>query len=162
MSQAADLRADPRLILSEEGLDAALETFLLAEAAIWSAADAGLAGAPGGLGRGHWRATVLLKRRPGLTVKALTRLTGLSKQGASRILRDLEDAGMVEREAEADDARRRPTRLTEAGLAFEALGGTAARAHLAAAFRSAGLDAVTSARRVLAAVAAPAVRELKA
>jgi hypothetical protein len=76
---------DPRLILSDDGLDAALEVFLLAQAALWSAADVGLEGEPSGLGRGHWRAALLMKRRPGLGVQALARLTGLSKQAASRI-----------------------------------------------------------------------------
>jgi hypothetical protein len=71
---------DPRLILSDDGLDASLEVFLLAQAALWSATDAGLKGEPKGLGRGHWRAAVLMKRRPGLGVLALARLTGLSKQ----------------------------------------------------------------------------------
>lgn len=146
---------DPRLILSDEGLDAALEAFLLAEAALWSAADAGLDGEPKGLGRGHWRAAVLMKRRPGLGVQALARLTGLSKQGASRILRDLEAAGYVERSAGEEDARRRPAVLTEAGRAFEARGTVPARNHLGQAFRLAGLDAVNGARRVLGAVAAP-------
>lgn len=145
---------DPRLILSEGELDASLEVFLLAEAALWSAADAGLENEPKGLGRGHWRAAHLIKRRPGLGVQALARLTGLSKQGASRILRDLEQAGYAERPPGDEDARRRPAVLTEAGRQFEQRGSERARSHLAAAYRAAGLDAVTGARRVLGAVAA--------
>ena len=144
---------DPRLILSDDGLDAALEVFLLAQAALWSAADAGLADEPSGLGRGHWRAALLMKRRPGLGVLALARLTGLSKQGASRILRDLEQAGYAVRAPGEEDARRRPAVLTDAGRAFEARGSERARAHLASAYRAAGLDAVVAARRVLTAMA---------
>ena len=144
---------DPRLILSDDGLDASLEAFLLAQAALWSAADAGLVGEPHGLGRGHWRAAVLMKRRPGLGVQALARLTGPSKQGASRILRDLEAAGYATRAPGEEDARRRPAVLTEAGHAFEARASDRARAHLAGAYRAAGLDAVVAARRVLAAMA---------
>ena len=143
---------DPRLILSDDGLDAALEVFLLAQAALWSAADAGLEGEPSGLGRGHWRAAFLMKRRPGLGVLALARLTGLSKQGASRILRDLEDAGYARRTPGEEDARRRPAVLTDAGRTFEARGAERARAHLASAYRAAGLDAVVAARRVLTAM----------
>lgn len=147
--------SDPRLILSEEGLDASLEAFLLAEAALWTAADTGLEGEPRGLGRGHWRAALLMKRRPGLGVQALARLTGLSKQGASRVLRDLEQAGYATRPPGEEDARRRPAVLTEAGRAFEARISERVRAHLGAAYRAAGLDAVTGARRVLQAVATP-------
>jgi hypothetical protein len=66
--------ADPRLILRPEELDAALEQFLLAEASLWIAADPALEDQPHKLGRGHFRAAFLLKRRPGLGVKDLVRL----------------------------------------------------------------------------------------
>ena len=145
--------ADARLILRAEELDAALEQFLLAEAALWIAADPALEEEPKRLGRGHFRAAFLLKRRPGLGVKDLARLTGLSKQGASRALRDLIDAGYAVATPGGEDARRRPTELTEAGAAFENRVAERMRAHLSAAYRDGGLDAVLGARRILAAVA---------
>ncbi len=155
MNAALPPAADPRLILRAEELDSALEQFLLAEAALWMAADPALDGEPHKLGRGHFRAAFLLKRRPGLGVNDLTRLTGLSKQGASRVLRDLIEAGYAETTANVEDARRRPTVLTEAGAAFEAKIANRMRAHLSAAFRDGGLDAVLGARRIMAAVAGP-------
>lgn len=58
--------ADPRLILRDEELDGGLEMLLLAEAALWAGVDAGLETESAlGLGRSHWRAAFLLKRRPG-------------------------------------------------------------------------------------------------
>ena len=60
------------------------------------AADPALEGEPHRLGRGHFRAAFLLKRRPGIGVQDLARLTGLSKQGASRVLKDLIEAGYAE------------------------------------------------------------------
>jgi DNA-binding MarR family transcriptional regulator len=147
--------ADPRLILREDELDASLELFLLAEASLWASADTALEGEAHKLGRGHFRAAFLLKRRPGLGVKDLARLTGLSKQGASRVLRDLIEAGYAEAQANDEDARRRPTVLTAAGRAFEARAAERMRAHLATAYREGGLDAVLGARRILAAVAGP-------
>ena len=153
MNPAASVSADPRLILSEEELDRALETFLLAEAALWRAVDEQLAQTR--LGRGHFRAAFLMKRRPGLGMQELARLTGLSKQGASRVLRDLIEAGYAEAEPGALDARRRPTRLTPAGLAFEAGGSSALRDLLASAYREGGIDAAPGARRILAALAGP-------
>jgi len=147
--------ADPRLILRPEELDAALEQFLLAEAALWITADPALEGEPHNLGRGHFRAAFLLKRRPGIGVKDLTRLTGLSKQGASRILRDLIAAGYASSSSNDEDARRRPTVLTEAGAAFETRVSERMRSHLSSAFRDGGLDAVLGARRIMAAVAGP-------
>ena len=152
--------ADPRLILRADELDASLELFLLAEAALWGLADAALEGEATKLGRGHFRAAFLLKRRPGLGVKDLARLTGLSKQGASRVLLDLIKAGYAEARANDEDARRRPTVLTPAGQAFEARAAERMRAHLASAYREGGLDAVLGARRILAAIAGPkAIRQ---
>lgn len=143
---------DARLILREEELDAVLELLLLAEAGLWAEADPALERAAP-LGRGHYRAALLLKRRPGLGVRELARLTGLSKQGASRVLGELEGAGMVEKAPGEEDARRRPAKLTDRGRAFEADVSEQLRAHLARAYRTGGLDAAGGARRILAALA---------
>lgn len=150
--------ADARLILREEELDAALELFFLAEAALWSTADAALEGDPLRLGRGHFRMAFLLKRRPGIGVQELTRLTGLSKQGASRVLKDLEDKGLAAKASGDSDMRRRPAALTPAGLAFEARISERLRAHLTRAYRAGGIDAVGGMRRILGALAGPRVQ----
>jgi DNA-binding MarR family transcriptional regulator len=144
---------DARLILREEELDASIELFVLAEAALWSTAEAALQDRPSGLGRGHYRAALLLKRRPGVGVQELAQLTGLSKQGASRVLADLEKAGFVEKAPAKGDGRRKPAQLTAEGRAFEARVSERLRNHLARAYRQGGLDAVAGARRILAAVA---------
>lgn len=146
--------ADPRLILREEELDSGLELLLLAETSLWTAVDAALEG-EAGLGRPHWRAAFLLRRRPGLGVRDLSRLTGLSKQAASRTLADLVRAGLAEAAEGEIDARRRPVRLTEAGRAFEGRIGERLRTLLARAYRTGGLDGVAGARRILAALAGP-------
>jgi DNA-binding MarR family transcriptional regulator len=147
------LGPDPRLILREEELDAALELMLLAEAALWSAADAALEGGANGLGRSHYRTLFLLKRRPGLGVRELARLTALSKQGASRTLGELERLGLVEKGPGEGDARRRPAVLTREGVACEARVSERLRAVIARAYRAGGLDAVAGARRILSALA---------
>ncbi len=135
--------ADPRLILRDEELDAGLELMMLAEAALWAGVDAGLEAENLGLGRSHWRAAFLLKRRPGVGVQELARLTSLSKQAASRILGDLEAKGLVEKVAGDLDGRRpgrdpdrrraRPSRTVIA----ERLRGLLARS-----YRTGGLDGV--------------------
>lgn len=149
---------DARLVLHDAALDAALELFVLSEAALASTAEAALDGETRKLGRGHWRIAFLLKRRPGLGVQALANLTGLSKQGASRTLADLETAGLVTKEA-GEDARRRHAVLTDAGQAFEQKVSERLRAHLARGFRAGGLDAVPAARRIIAAVAGPRAQQ---
>ena len=145
--------ADPRLILREDELDAGLELLLLAEASVWTAVDQGLAATGLALGRSHWRAAFLLRRRPGVGVQDLAHLTSLSKQAASRILVDLEAKGLVAKQAGDLDGRRRTAALTPAGEAFEAAIGERLRNQLARAYRAGGLDAVGGARRILSALA---------
>jgi len=144
--------ADPRLILRDDELDAGLEMMLLAEAAIWAVVDAALQAEPG-LGRSHWRAAFLLRRRPGVGVQDLARLTSLSKQAASRALADLEAKGLVEKSAGGLDGRRRTANLTPAGQAFEERVSERLRALIARSYRVGGLDGVAGARRILSALA---------
>ena len=145
--------ADPRLILREDELDAGLELLLLAEAALWAGVDAGLEAEGVGLGRSHWRAAFLLRRRPGVGVQELAHLTSLSKQAASRILADLDGKGLIEKSAGDLDGRRRTAVLTARGEAFESAISERLRSHVARAYRAAGLDGVAGARRILAALA---------
>ena len=150
--------ADPRLILHEDELDAGLELMLLAEASLWAAVDQGLAAEGLGLGRSHWRAAFLLRRRPGIGVQELAHLTSLSKQATSRILVDLEGKGLVEKQADDLDGRRRSAALTERGAAFEAAIGERLRNVLSRAYRTGGLDGVAGARAILAAMAGARMR----
>jgi DNA-binding MarR family transcriptional regulator len=144
---------DPRLILREDELDAGVEMLLLAEASVWAAVDQGLEAAGQGLGRSHWRAAFLLRRRPGIGVQELAHLTSLSKQAASRIVVDLEAKGLVEKVAGDLDGRRRTATLTAAGETFESMISERLRNQLARAYRSGGLDGVAGARRILGALA---------
>lgn len=151
--------ADPRLILREDELDAGLELLLLAEAAIWEAVDAALTAEGGlGLGRSHWRAAFLLRRRPGLGVQQLGRLTSLSKQAASKVLADLEARGLAAKTPGDLDSRRRAASLTEAGMAFEAKISERLRTLLAQSYRMGGPDAVAGSRAILSGLAGGRVR----
>ncbi len=144
--------ADPRLILREDELDAALELLFLAESALWSSADVALE-AEAGLGRSHYRMMFLLKRRPGVGVRELSRLTALSKQGASRTLGELERMGLAVKAAGDVDARRRPAELTDRGVEIEQRVSERLRSQIARAFRAGGPEAAAGARRILAALA---------
>ncbi len=147
--------ADPRLILRDEELDLGLELILLAESAIWTEVDQALAPEGPALGRSHWRAAFLIRRRPGLGVLELAALSGLSKQSASKTLGELERAGLALRARGDLDGRRKGAVLTEAGASFEAAVTERLRVRMAAAYRLAGADQVAGARRVLASVAGP-------
>lgn len=150
--------ADPRLILREEELDAGLEMLFLAEASLWAAVDQGLEAAGLGLGRSHWRAAFLLRRRPGVGVQDLAHLTSLSKQAASRVVVDLAAKGLVEKQAGDEDGRRRSAALTPAGEAFEAAITERLRGVLTRAYRTGGLDGVAGARAILSALAGGRMR----
>jgi DNA-binding MarR family transcriptional regulator len=97
----------------------------------------------------------VLRRRPGLGVQDLAKLTGLTKQAASRTLSDLEKLGLAEKSGGEFDARRRTIALTEAGRAFETRISERLRALVAKAWREGGLDGVPGARRILHALAGP-------
>ena len=86
-------------------------------------------------------------------MRDLAKLTGLSKQAASRTLADLVRLTLAETDAGDLDGRRRPARLTDAGRAFEARIAERLRALLGRAYRTGGLDGVAGARRILAALA---------
>lgn len=151
-------QTDPRLVLREDELDGGLELLLLAEAALWSAVDAALEGEAKGLGRSHWRAALLLRRRPGSGVRDLAGLTGLTKQAASKTTSDLLRLGLIETEADEDlDGRRKPLVLTDAGRAFESRVSERLRALMARSYRTGGLDGVAGMRRILSAMAGPRI-----
>ncbi|MFB4281482.1 MULTISPECIES: MarR family winged helix-turn-helix transcriptional regulator [unclassified Nonomuraea] len=57
----------------------------------------------------------LLGRRPGLSNAELARGAFVTRQSMNVLLRNLEDAGLVERPATAPSGRALPTRLTPAG-----------------------------------------------
>jgi DNA-binding MarR family transcriptional regulator len=88
-------------------------------------------------------------------VKEIARLTALTKQAASRTIADLEAHGLAEKAPGELDARRRPARLTAAGLAFEARVAERLRGLIAMAYRDGGLDGVAAGRRILASLAGP-------
>ena len=96
-----------------------------------------------------------MRRRPGIGVQDLSRLTSLSKQAASKTLTDLQRLGLAQKAAGDLDARRRPTALTPEGAAFEARVSERLRGLLGRAYRTGGLDGVAGSRRILAALAGP-------
>ncbi len=67
---------------------------------------------------GRWAVARLLAQERVLTVSVAARRLGLLQQTASRYLQELWKAGLVSREAPADDGRRREFRLTETGAAL--------------------------------------------
>ncbi len=86
------------------------------------------------------------------TITGLAASLGMTQQGASKHVRELEGLGFVERVAVAGDARARRVRLTEHGRAALASGRAARAALEAEVAAEVGADDVATARRVLAAL----------
>ena len=105
-----------------------------------------------GYGRAHHRALHFIGRDPGLTVTALLDVLGVTKQSLTRVLRTLNDDGLIERRIGRRDRRERQLFLTEKGSALERRLSETQRARMRAAYRAAGPQAVTGFRQVLEAM----------
>jgi DNA-binding MarR family transcriptional regulator len=102
-----------------------------------------------GLGRAHHRALYFIARQPDLTVSALLRILGITKQSLGRVLNDLATHELVETRTGEVDRRQKLLRLTAKGEAFEAQLFDALKRGLSSAYASAGQESVTGFWRVL-------------
>jgi DNA-binding MarR family transcriptional regulator len=101
------------------------------------------------LGRAHHRALYFIARQPDLTVSALLRILGITKQSLGRVLNDLSMHELVETRAGEVDRRQKLLRLTTKGSVFEAQLFEALKSGLSSAYASAGQESVTGFWRVL-------------
>jgi DNA-binding MarR family transcriptional regulator len=113
-----------------------------------------------GYGRAHHRALHFIARMPGTTVSNLIAILGVTKQSLNRVLRTLQEDGLVESRIGRRDRRERNLVLTAEGKALERALSDAQRARMRAAFRAAGPDAVAGFRRVLEQMMDPDLRRL--
>jgi DNA-binding MarR family transcriptional regulator len=150
-------RASP-LFLREAEIRRGIELIYFGYASMIREADSLLA--EQGLGRAHHRALYFIARQPGLAVSSLLRLLAITKQSLSRVLADLVARGLVAQQVGTFDRRQRLLTLTPAGAALEAQLFEAIRARMAAAYQSAGQQAVSGFWAVLSGLIPPAERAL--
>lgn len=103
-----------------------------------------------GLGRAHHRALYFIARQPGLSVGALLRMLGITKQSLSRVLNELQARGLTSQKVGHRDRRQRLLTLTDAGLKLEHDLFELLRQRMAGAYAAAGQDAVSGFWKVLA------------
>ncbi|MGB3722663.1 MAG: MarR family transcriptional regulator [Pacificimonas sp.] len=103
-----------------------------------------------GLGRAHHRSLYFIARQPGLSVGALLRMLGITKQSLSRVLTELQQRGLVTQRVGERDRRQRLLTLTDAGLKLEHELFELLRQRMASAYAAAGQDAVSGFWKVLA------------
>jgi DNA-binding MarR family transcriptional regulator len=105
-----------------------------------------------GLGRAHHRALYFVARTPDMTIGALLRTLGITKQSLGRVLGELTERGLIETRTGRQDRRQRLLRLTPGGAALEGELFEVMRQRLSDAYRLAGQEAVTGFWRVLEAL----------
>lgn len=144
------------LFLREAEVRRGAELLYFGYGALYRAIDARLAAE--GLGRAHHRALYFIARQPDLTVSALLRLLGVTKQSLGRVLNELTQRDLIETRVGRDDRRQRLLRLTDAGRRLEAALFEALRERLSAAYAEAGQESVSGFWRVLQGLIPPADR----
>lgn len=148
------------LFLREAEVRRGIELLAFGHGGLLRAGDAALDAE--GLGRAHARALYFIARQPDVTVTHLIGLLGITKQSLGRVLRELSDRALVEARPGQRDRRQRLLRLTPAGAALEAALFEQMRGRLAAAYASAGQDAVSGFWAVLEGLTSPEQRRLMA
>lgn len=128
------------LFLREAEVRRGLELMFAAQAELSRTVEPILAAAK--LGRAHQRALYFIGRHPDLSVGALLGHLRVTKQSLNRVLTDLIGRELVEARVGRNDRRQKLLRLTEAGRLLEAELFESMRARLAAAYGSAGQQAV--------------------
>ena len=144
----ADVKAGVnQLFLREEELRQGMEMLFYAYREFTAEADAILA--EFGLGRAHHRVIYFVGRHSGITVSELLSILRITKQSLSRVLGELVRQGFIRQLTGAKDRRHRHLELTDKGVELERRLSETQRQRVAAAYRSAGADAVQGFRRVL-------------
>lgn len=133
-------RAASPLFLTEPEIRRGIELLHFGHAHLMRAIDARLA--EEGLGRAHQRTLYFVARRPNVAVGDLLGLLAITKQSLGRVVNELTDRGFVDVRPGDRDRRQRLLRLTPAGAALERELFAALSARMAAAYSSAGQEAV--------------------
>lgn len=111
----------------------------------------------GKYGRAHHRVIHFVNRKPGLAVKELLHILGITKQSLNRVLRELQSDGLVESRIGTEDRRERNLFLTEIGKSLESELSLAQYARMRRAYSEAGFEAVQGFRKVLENMVDPAL-----
>lgn len=144
----ADVKGGPNpLFLREEELRQAMELLFFAYRDFTGEPDKILADY--GFGRAHHRVIYFVGRNPGITVSELLAILRITKQSLSRVLGQLVAEGFITQRPGLRDRRQRLLELTDKGRELENKLTERQRVRIAAAYRSAGAEAVEGFRTVL-------------
>lgn len=102
-----------------------------------------------GFGRAHHRVIHFVGRNPGITVSELLGILQITKQSLSRVLGQLVREDFIRQAPGQSDRRQRLLTLTVQGAALERRLSESQRAMIAAAYSTAGAEAVAGFRAIL-------------
>lgn len=154
---AASPGASP-LFLREDEIRRGMELLFFGYTRLTNSLDQELA--KQGLGRAHHRALYFIARQPGLTVGELLSLLAITKQSLGRVLKELQDRGLIAATTGENDRRQKLLRLTDAGAKLESELFRQLREKLSSAYVSAGQESVTGFWHVLEGLIPPGDRKM--
>lgn len=159
MSRDPSHSEDGLRFLTDEQLLIGVELMFFAYRGFTSDPDRILAEFDGGkYGRAHHRVIHFVNRKPGLAVKELLGILGITKQSLNRVLRELQTDGLVDSRVGEEDRRERNLFLTEKGKELESDLSKAQYARMRQAYKDAGFEAVQGFRKVLENMIDPELR----
>ncbi len=135
------------LYLREDELRQSMELLFYAYRDFTAEADALLA--EHNFGRAHHRVIYFVGRYPSISVAELLSILRITKQSLSRVLGQLVTTGYIVQRPGTKDRRQRLLSLTAKGAELERRLSTDQRKRIAAAYRTAGPQAVDGYRKVL-------------
>jgi DNA-binding MarR family transcriptional regulator len=103
-------------------------------------------------GRAHHRVIYFVGRNPEITVTQLLAILKITKQSLARVLRQLLEEGFVEQKTDAADRRRRLHVLTPKGVELDTRLTKRQSHRIAAAYETAGPQAIDGFRQILRSV----------
>lgn len=136
---------------NQAALNEALELFHFAFRAFTTGPDAILA--EHGLQRVHHRILYFVGRNPALSVNALLRILGVSKQALNGPLRTLQESGLIAAMQDQHDRRIKRLTLSQSGMELESRLSESQRQLMAGVFQQAGVQAEQQWRAIMAQLA---------
>jgi DNA-binding MarR family transcriptional regulator len=142
--------ADPRLYLRDAELDRGVMLILAGERALSAAAETTRQSAA--LSRSEMQVLMAIRYQPGLNVGQLRERLAATVPTLARILGTLDERSLIQRPRAGQDRRQRSLTLSPEGIALTEPLASAMRERLKQAYREAGPDQVSGARRLLEAL----------
>jgi DNA-binding MarR family transcriptional regulator len=141
---------DPRLFLMDQELDRGVGLLLAGGRELMSAAES--ARRKAGLSKPEMQILIAIRYQPGQTVSEMRESLGMTVPTFARLIGGLDARGLIEREREERDGRRRTLVLSDAGVTLTTPIVIVLRERLRLAFRAAGPDSVAGMRLALEAL----------